>query len=114
MIPIKHVNILFNYFVFYHLFLVFNRTLEKDIVGDTSGHLKKLLVALMQGQRPESNKVNQDEAENDAKTLFEAGEKKWGTDESKFIEILSNRRLIINFVPSAFLKFLYMLLVMHN
>ncbi|CAM2705420.1 unnamed protein product [Rotaria socialis] len=70
---------------------LFNRALEKDIVGDTSGYLKKLLVALSQGKRPESNDVNQDEAENDAKTLFEAGEKKWGTDESKFLEILCNR-----------------------
>ncbi|CAF0755465.1 unnamed protein product [Rotaria sordida] len=70
---------------------LFNRTLEKDVVGDTSGHLKKLLVTLLQGQRPESNQVNEDEAENDAKTLYEAGEKKWGTDESKFVEILANR-----------------------
>ncbi|CAF2047091.1 unnamed protein product [Rotaria magnacalcarata] len=70
---------------------LFNRTLEKDIVGDTSGYLEKLLVALSQGKRPESNDVNLDEAENDAKTLFEAGEKKWGTDESKFLEILCNR-----------------------
>ncbi|CAF2904300.1 unnamed protein product [Rotaria sp. Silwood2] len=70
---------------------LFNRTLEKDIVGDTSGYLKKILVILLQGQRPESNEVNEDEAENDAKTLYEAGEKKWGTDESKFVEILANQ-----------------------
>ncbi|CAF0825966.1 unnamed protein product [Adineta steineri] len=70
---------------------LFNRTLEKDIVGDTSGHLKKILVALVQGHRPETNEVNEDEAENDAKALYEGGEKKWGTDESKFVEILSNR-----------------------
>jgi hypothetical protein len=76
--------------------IVFNRTLEKDIVGDTSGYLKKLLVALLQGHRPESNEVNQDEAESDAKALYEAGEKKWGTDESKFIEILCNRRFIVS------------------
>ena len=71
---------------------VFKRTLEKDIVGDTSGHLKKILIALLQGQRSESNEVNEDEAENDARILYEAGEKKWGTDESKFVDILSNRR----------------------
>ena len=39
--------------------------------------------------------LNADEAENDAKALYEAGEKKWGTDESKFIEILATRRLIL-------------------
>jgi hypothetical protein len=63
--------------------------------------LRKLLVVLVQGQRPESNEINEDEVESDARSLYEAGEKKWGTDESKFIEVLSNRRLIIylKFVP---------------
>ena len=63
-------------------------------MGDTSGYLKKLLVILVQGQRPETNQVNENDAENDAKSLYEAGEKKWGTDESKFIEILSTKRFI--------------------
>ena len=72
--------------------LVFNRSLEKDLVGDTSGHLRKILLALLQGQRPDTNEVNEDEAENDARTLYEAGEKKWGTDEAKFVDIISSRR----------------------
>ena len=75
--------------------IVFNRPLEKDIVGDTSGHLKKILVTLAQGQRPDTKEVNEDEAENDAKALYAAGEKKWGTDESKFVDIIANRRLVI-------------------
>ncbi len=75
--------------------IVFNRSLEKDISGDTSGLLKKILLALLQGERPETNEVNKDEAENDAKALYAAGEKKLGTDEAKFVEILLNRRLII-------------------
>jgi hypothetical protein len=54
--------------------------------------LKKILLALLQGQRPETNEVNEDEARNDAKALYDAGEKKWGTDESKFVDILLNRR----------------------
>lgn len=62
------------------------------MVGDTSSHLKKILVALLQQQRPDTNQVNEDEAENDAKTLFEAGEKRWGTDEGKFVDIVLNRR----------------------
>ncbi|UJR35955.1 hypothetical protein I4U23_028696 [Adineta vaga] len=70
---------------------LYSRSLEKDIVGDTSGHLKKILVTLAQGNRPETNEINEDEAENDAKTLYEAGEKKWGTDESKFVEIIADR-----------------------
>ena len=75
--------------------VVFNRSLEKDVVGDTSGLLRKILLALLQGQRPDSNEVNEDEAENDARTLFEAGEKKWGTDEAKFVDIISSRRCTI-------------------
>ena len=66
--------------------------MEKDISGDTSGYLKKILIGLLQGQRPTTNEVDLDEAENDAKTLYEAGEKKWGTDESKFVDILLSRR----------------------
>lgn len=65
--------------------------MEKDISGDTSGHLKKILLSLLHGERSDSNEVNEDEAENDARTLYEAGEKKWGTDESKFVEIISTR-----------------------
>ena len=89
------------------VFLVFNRTLEKDIVGDTSGHLKKLLVTLAQGDRPETNEVNEDQAENDAKALYEAGEKKWGTDESKFVEIIASRRLIISFFLSILFDLIF-------
>ena len=62
------------------------------MVGDTSSHLKKILVALLQQQRPDTNQINEDEAENDAKTLYEAGEKRWGTDEGKFVDIVLNRR----------------------
>ncbi|CAF5158476.1 unnamed protein product, partial [Rotaria sp. Silwood1] len=36
-------------------------------------------VVLVQGQRPESNKINENEVKNDAKQLYEAGIKKWGT-----------------------------------
>lgn len=74
---------------------MFNRSLEKDIAGDTSGHLKKILLILAKGERPETNTVNEDEAENDAKALYDAGEKKWGTDESKFVDIIATRRCVM-------------------
>ncbi len=87
----------FRYFcfndAFFSLFaIVFKNTLEKDVVGDTSRHLKKILVALLHGDRPDTNQVNEDEAESDAKALYDAGEKKWGTDESKFVDIVLSRR----------------------
>jgi len=75
--------------------VVFNETLERDILSDTSGHLKKILVVLLHNQRPESNEINENQVEKDAKSLYEAGEKRWATDESKFIQILCNRRLNI-------------------
>jgi NADH:ubiquinone oxidoreductase subunit 3 (subunit A) len=81
-------------------------------VGDTSGYLKKLLVTLVQGQRPETNQVNETDAENDAKSLYEAGEKKWGTDESRFIEILSTKRFIFSLLFSIFQ--ILILLVTHT
>ncbi len=38
--------------------------------------------------------MNEDEAESDAKALYAAGEKRWGTDESKFVDIVLTRRLV--------------------
>ncbi|XP_030639391.1 annexin A5a [Chanos chanos] len=63
--------------------------LEKDIMGDTSGHYQRILVILLQGNREEG--VDESRVEKDAKELFAAGEEKFGTDEDKFINILGNR-----------------------
>uniref|UniRef100_A0A4W6CPH4 Annexin n=1 Tax=Lates calcarifer TaxID=8187 RepID=A0A4W6CPH4_LATCA len=46
-----------------------------------------------QGKRDESTTVDTEQAKEDAKTLYEAGEKKWGTDESKFVDILCQRSI---------------------
>ncbi|XP_052011031.1 annexin A5-like [Xyrauchen texanus] len=63
--------------------------LEKDIIGDTTGHYQRLLVILIQANREEG--VDESKVEKDAKELFAAGEEKFGTDEDKFINILGNR-----------------------
>ncbi|KAI5624859.1 annexin A5 [Silurus asotus] len=65
--------------------------LEKDIMGDTSGHYQRLLVMLAQGEREEG--VDESRVEKDAKELFAAGAKKVGTDEEKFVQILGNRSI---------------------
>jgi len=70
---------------------LFKKELEAAIMGDTSGHFKRLLVSLVQGNRDESPQVNMQLAEQDAKEILEAGENKWGTDESKFNQILCAR-----------------------
>ncbi|XP_022092306.1 annexin A4-like isoform X2 [Acanthaster planci] len=69
----------------------FSRNLEKDVVSETSGHFQRLLVSMTQGARSEDPTVNQAKAKADAQALWDAGEKKWGTDESKFNEILASR-----------------------
>jgi len=68
-----------------------NKKLEESIISETSGNLKRLLVALLQANRPEGNTIDRRKARNDAKALFEAGEKKFGTDESRFNVILCSR-----------------------
>ncbi|XP_072486854.1 annexin A6 isoform X2 [Notamacropus eugenii] len=69
----------------------YERNLEEDIIGDTSGHFKKMLVVLLQGTREEDDIVSEDLVAQDVKDLYEAGELKWGTDEAQFIYILGNR-----------------------
>ncbi|XP_041930711.1 annexin A6 isoform X1 [Alosa sapidissima] len=69
----------------------YGRDLEEDVIGDTSGHFKKMLVVLLQGTREEEGVVHEDLVEEDAQALFAAGEEQWGTDESIFIMLLGNR-----------------------
>lgn len=67
------------------------KKLEESIISETSGNIKRLLVALLQANRPEGNVIDRRKARNDAKALHEAGEKKFGTDESRFNVILCSR-----------------------
>uniref|UniRef100_A0A672R9D1 Annexin n=1 Tax=Sinocyclocheilus grahami TaxID=75366 RepID=A0A672R9D1_SINGR len=67
------------------------KSLEESISGDTSGHFRRLLVSLAQGNRDESENVDISLAKQDAQALYQAGENKLGTDESKFNAILCAR-----------------------
>ena len=44
---------------------------------------------MLSANRNESKEINKNKAYQEAKALYEAGEKKWGTDESKFLRILA-------------------------
>jgi annexin A7/11 len=67
------------------------RNLEKDIMSETSGHFRRLLVSCVQGNREEGIPVDMAKARAEAQELYSAGEKRWGTDESKFNQILALR-----------------------
>ncbi|XP_053233022.1 annexin A6 isoform X1 [Podarcis raffonei] len=69
----------------------YERDLEEDVVADTSGHFKKMLVVLLQGTREEDDVVSEDLVQQDAQNLLDSGEAKWGTDEAEFIYILGSR-----------------------
>ncbi|XP_015268258.1 PREDICTED: annexin A1 [Gekko japonicus] len=69
----------------------FKRDLAKDIASDTSGDFQKALLALAKGDRDENPHVNDELADNDARALYEAGERKKGTDVNVFVTILTTR-----------------------
>uniref|UniRef100_A0A8C9WBU7 Annexin n=1 Tax=Scleropages formosus TaxID=113540 RepID=A0A8C9WBU7_SCLFO len=69
----------------------YDRDLEEDICGDTSGMFCRVLVSLLTAGRDESTTVNEVQAVQDAKELYEAGEARWGTDEVKFLTVLCVR-----------------------
>ncbi|XP_040013111.1 annexin A3b [Xiphias gladius] len=69
------------------------RTMIHDLQEEVSGDYGKALLILAEGKRDESTNVDAAKAKADAKVLYEAGEKKWGTDEDKFIDILCHRSI---------------------
>ncbi|XP_069813238.1 annexin A13 isoform X1 [Dendropsophus ebraccatus] len=70
---------------------LFDRDLESDVKSETSGYFRKILLSLLQADRDEGLDVNKDLAGQDAKKLYEAGEGRWGTDESEFNVVLATR-----------------------
>uniref|UniRef100_A0A8C1WKH3 Annexin n=1 Tax=Cyprinus carpio TaxID=7962 RepID=A0A8C1WKH3_CYPCA len=69
------------------------KTLVQNLKTEVSGDFGKAILLLAEGARDESTNVNADKAKEDAKALYQAGEKRLGTDESKFIEILCKRSI---------------------
>ncbi|KAL7839310.1 hypothetical protein SRHO_G00259680 [Serrasalmus rhombeus] len=69
----------------------FKKELEDDIKSDTSGDFRNALLALCKAARSEEREANEEQADKDAKALYEAGEKRKGTDCTVFIDILTSR-----------------------
>lgn len=65
----------------------FKRDLEADVSSEMGGKTKRILVSILQGNRPTGDDVDPAKAATDAQTLFEAGEGSWGTDESAFMKV---------------------------
>jgi len=65
----------------------FERDLEEDIKSDATGAFEELLVALLQGGREEEKEPCHNSAMEEAQEILDAGENRWGTDESVFNRI---------------------------
>ena len=76
--------------------ILFQQLYKKDLVkyveSETSGHFRKVLVAMLQCQRHEANyPINNAELQSEAQRLYQAGAARWGTDESTFTQIFTTR-----------------------
>ncbi|XP_060682232.1 annexin A3a isoform X2 [Hemiscyllium ocellatum] len=70
----------------------YKRELAKDIAAETSGDFRRALLILLEARRDENCQVVDERLfKSDAQALYKAGEKRLGTDEAKFIEVLCLR-----------------------
>ncbi|XP_070805045.1 annexin A3 [Pituophis catenifer annectens] len=71
-------------------YTIYRSIMSEDVGWDTSGDFKRTLLALLDAKRDENPEAHEEVAKRDAQLLYGAGEKRLGTDETKFIEILSS------------------------
>jgi len=70
---------------------IYDKSLEKIIKSETNGNLAKILAAILKCKRDPDGKIDEEKAKKDAELLYASGEKKFGTDDDKFIEVLTTR-----------------------
>lgn len=96
-------NIQDNDFIFVS---VYGKNLESELISETSGNFKRLLVSLAAGARDESGVVDHETANRDATELLRAGELRAGTDESTFNMVFCQRNFgQIKLVSGNLIKF---------
>jgi predicted lipid carrier protein YhbT len=69
----------------------YGKSLESWVKSETSGHFRKLLISLIQASRSMNTVPNPQLCQSDAQALYRAGEGRWGTDESTFVRIFTQR-----------------------
>ncbi|XP_077507632.1 annexin-B12-like [Amblyomma americanum] len=70
---------------------VFKKDWEKDVIGATSGDVRRLLVSMCNAKRDENTPLDPVRARNDAAELHKAGVQRWGTDVSAFNRIIATQ-----------------------
>ncbi|KAI6225294.1 Annexin [Aphelenchoides fujianensis] len=68
---------------------LYGKELEDHLISETSGYFKRLLISMCAGGRDESGRTDQLKANQDARSLYRAGEQRLGTDEAQFNAILA-------------------------
>jgi hypothetical protein len=63
--------------------------IERDVSNDTSGNFRKVLLELLKGNRQETNVIDDSKAQAVAHELYKAGEYRLGTNDSKFVDIMT-------------------------
>ena len=68
---------------------LYGKTLEEELISELSGDLKRVMLTLASAFRSENTNPDITDCTNKADQLYKAGEKRWGTDEKVFYDILT-------------------------
>lgn len=69
---------------------MYDRPLAEHMCSETDGHFRRLLTLIITGVRDLIGTVDEDEAKEQAASLYDAGESKLGTDEEVFNRIMAH------------------------